>query len=242
MAHLLTLFKLSNRTIFQIFFELNQVNIMRFVFCLLSTLFLSSSLFSAPPFKTLVREYGHNAGVIIRASTTELALKLLYERKGKVMVETGTCRQATLAQCLGDGGSTFIFADFAARNGLTFYSVDIEPLCMEHAEAICTRDLPHTNPRFYCEDSITFLENFDGPIDFLYLDSFDYGWGNPGPCQEHQLREVKAALPHLSEKAVILLDDIDLPHRGKGGLTIPYLQANGWKLLQEHYQAVLVRK
>jgi hypothetical protein len=78
------------------------------------------------------------------------------------------------------------------------------------------------------------------PIDFLYLDSYDYEWNNPSPSQEHHLREIQAAFPRLHENSVVMIDDCALPQGGKGKLAIEYLKERGWKILLEQYQTILI--
>ena len=50
-----------------------------------------------------------------------------------------------------------------------------------------------------------------------------------------------AALPRFSHRTVLLVDDTDLPQRGKGEFVIPLAESAGFKLLREGRQALLVR-
>ncbi len=47
-------------------------------------------------------------------------------------------------------------------------------------------------------------------------------------------------LRHLHEQSVILIDDCGLPHGGKGKLAIEFLKDQGWILLKEGYQTLLI--
>ncbi len=90
-------------------------------------------------------------------------------------------------------------------------------------------------------DSVSYLSSFGPQIEFLYLDSYDFDPSNPAPSQTHALNEAKAALPRLSDNAVIMIDDVGLEHGGKGGLVIPYLLERGWRVYHEEDQVILVR-
>ncbi len=105
-----------------------------------------------------------------RYRTFAIALDLLSDRKAAIIVETGTSRYG-LSNCLGDGCSTIIFAEWARNNGGKLYSVDINAINLQNAaEALGDlRPIVH----LVHSDSIEFLKNFNQPIDFLYLDSYD---------------------------------------------------------------------
>lgn len=176
-----------------------------------------------------------------RYSTFLLALQLLDQRKAKVIVETGTARQGDTANSfMWDGGATIIFSEWAENHHSMFYSVDIDPQAILISKrALNPRNL---NVQLVCHDSIAFLKNFNHPIDFLYLDSYDFDHFDPKPSQEHHLKEIIAAYPHLTAKSIVMFDDCDLPHGGKGALAIPYLVNKGWKILANGYQVILARE
>ena len=77
-------------------------------------------------------------------------------------------------------------------------------------------------------------------IDLLYMDSFDYNRADPGPAQRHALAEVKAAAPHLSPNACVLIDDNDQVGGGKGELAKKFLAKNGFVCLMDHFQSCWV--
>lgn len=98
-------------------------------------------------------------------------LRLLEQRRATVLVETGTARNGT-AHFDWDGNSTVIFADWAKQNNAKLYTVDISPSAIESAK---NATKPYKDCIiFSCQDSIQFLADFEAPIDFLYLDSFDF--------------------------------------------------------------------
>src|SRR5579872_2715035 len=113
-----------------------------------------------------------------RYSTFEMALNLIKERQLKTMVETGTARCGK-TNCLGDGCSTLIFSHCASKIGAMLYSVDIDPHAVDLARTATAPYADHLV--FVCGDSCSFLAEFNQPIDFLYLDSYDYELDNPKP-------------------------------------------------------------
>jgi hypothetical protein len=88
-----------------------------------------------------------------------------------------------------------------------------------------------------CE-GLWFLETFPHAIDLLYLDG-------PHPDRENgrqwAANAFVAALPKFSPQAVLLIDDTDLPRRGKGELVIPLAESAGFTLIQFGRQALLAR-
>lgn len=174
-----------------------------------------------------------------RYRTFNYALELMEERRAKTLVETGTSRHGS-SNCSGDGCSTLIFAQYVKQNGGSFYSVDIDPKAIQNAKNGLGAD--HQYVHLITSDSISFLENFGQPIDFLYLDSLDYDSQNPLPAQEHHLKEIQAAYPFLSRNAIIMIDDHSLPNGGKGKLVIEYLAKRGWKIVAIGYQVVLIQE
>lgn len=173
-----------------------------------------------------------------RYRTFRRALELMIERESKVILETGTSRKGR-AECAGDGCSTVVFSDFAKRMGLKVYSVDIDPKAVEEAKG-CLKDSLDI-VEITAMDSVEYIENFEYPIDLLYLDSYDYDPKDPSPSQIHHLKEIIAAYPKLHEKSIVLIDDCDLPNGGKGKWVIEFLSKKGWKKDTKGYQIIMTR-
>lgn len=173
-----------------------------------------------------------------RYKTFTIAFQLMQQRNARVLVETGTARNGC-ANCEGDGCSTIIFAEWSRDNNGFLYSVDIDRNALGRAKS-ALKD----NNRFVKlvhSDSIEFLKNFNKPIDFLYLDSYDFDARNPAPSQNHHLREIIAAYPWLKDDSIVMIDDCALPHGGKGKLVIEFLLSKGWHIVAEGYQVILVK-
>ncbi len=177
----------------------------------------------------------------LRYQTFKKALKLMNQRGAKIIVETGTTRGINLKDIFaGDGGSTLIFARWAATQQANLYSVDICPTAFTNAAEFLAPYRKHTT--CICMDSVAFLENFDQPIDLLYLDSYDFDSHNPIPSQEHHLKEIQAAYPKLTDQTIIMIDDCGLAHGGKGKLVIEFLLNLNWKIVANDYQVILIRE
>jgi len=176
-----------------------------------------------------------------RFETMKKALELLHEREGKVIIETGTTR---MKDDWGAGMSTFVFGSYCKEFGGHITTVDISFQNMSVCREV-TKDF--TNEITYIiSDSLLFLTLFQETIDLLYLDSVD--------CpieiltekdqidlmfaQNHQLNEAKIALPKVSEKGLILLDDNQFSFGGKTALTKVYLKEQGWKELLGSQQSL----
>ena len=178
----------------------------------------------------------------LRTPTMKMAVQLMLNRKPKTLIETGTMRPHISGELnwRGDGCSTVLFSVLAEYLDADFWTVDISEESIKFAAA-------NTNKPAYfiVEDSIKFLKEFDKPIDFLYLDSYDFDPKNPRPAQEHNLNEYKAAEDKLHQNSILMIDDshgtLEYPS-GKAGLTTHHLLKNGWVCLMYAHQALFVRK
>jgi predicted O-methyltransferase YrrM len=174
-----------------------------------------------------------------RYETFHELLRLMNERNCKVVVEAGTARCGD-TNFAGDGGSTIIFGHWADDHGVPFYSVDN---CERHIEiARAVVEPYYCTTRFILSDSVVFLASFDSEIDCLYLDSFDYHEDDPLPPQLHCLKEIQAAYDKLTDRAIVAIDDCNVPGGGKGKLAIQWLLDRGWRLQRNRHQVILVRK
>ena len=174
-----------------------------------------------------------------RYDSFKICLELMAQRNAKNLVETGTARNG-LSNCRGDGCSTVIFADWAKDHHAALTSIDINPDAIKTSMQAVAPINP--NVQYVTQDSVSFLSHYNQKIDFLYLDSYDFDANNPLPSQMHHLNEIIAALPFLTKDSVVMIDDCDLPHGGKGRLVIDFLTHNGWKIYHSGYQTILIHK
>ena len=170
----------------------------------------------------------------------KIAFNLLLQNGGKNIVETGTVNEGDF----GAGASTIFFGKFLQKYGGRLWTVDISPEAIEECKK---KTLDYAENIFYvCEDSLTFLDNFLGSIDLLYLDSMDYPLtadeGTIEECQKHQFREIEIAYPKVAVGGIILLDDNTLPGGGKTKMTKEFLEKMGAICVMDFQQSLWIKK
>lgn len=178
-----------------------------------------------------------------RRNTFRMTLQLLARIDAKIMVETGTSRQG-LRAAKGDGAATIVFGKWAKEHGAMLHSVDINEQSVQESQRAVEIQGLNKHVTVYLSDSLAFLKEFKDPVDFLYLDSYDYS-KDPEvqiKSQIHHLEEFKAIEHRLHQKSVVLIDDCRLPNGGKGKLAVSYMTQSNWKILMNAYQILLVRK
>lgn len=173
----------------------------------------------------------------LRSKTFLAAAEFILRTKPNLIVETGCYRGGD-----SDGHSTLVFAALAKEVGGYATSFDNDPKHVQMAVELLGMNDLHQHMLVIESDSVTGLSLCKDKIGFLYLDSYDFGPDDAGPCQRHQLAEVGAAYGKLTPTCGILLDDYDLPHNGKTGLSIPFLTARGWRKAAYGYQMFLTRE
>lgn len=114
------------------------------------------------------------------------------------IVETGTAR---------DNGSTWLLHRLLRETGGVLHSVDINPVTCGFAWEVIARVDAAEEVKVHCADAVSFLEQFPGTIDVLYLDSLDIDWSLPFPSMQQHLREMRAAFPKLAETSLVAFDD-----------------------------------
>jgi predicted O-methyltransferase YrrM len=185
--------------------------------------------------------FKHNFGK--RRITFAKTLKLLDENKAKIMVETGTSRKV-IRGSKKDGAATIVFGKWAKENEAVLHSVDIsEDSVTGSQQEVNKQDLADV-VTVHLNDSLKFLKEFDQPVDFLYLDSYDYSKKDKEiqiKSQEHHLKEFQIIENQLHDKSIVLIDDCKLPGGGKGKMVVDYMLDKGWKILINRYQILLVK-
>lgn len=204
-----------------------------------------------------------------RHATMKSALNLFVQNNGSIIVETGCCR---LPDDWGAGLSTVMFGEFCKTYSKKLYTVDLSSenmaicknLTKEYADVIS----------YHVSDSVEFLNNFDNKIDLLYLDSYDYPYGELleiyggkvdidraikildsmsdeeivekhgtviAASQDHCLKELLAALPHMHDKTPILIDDCLWPGGGKGRTAKDWLLDNSYTCILDGWQSLWIK-
>jgi predicted O-methyltransferase YrrM len=172
-----------------------------------------------------------------RDKSFRMAAEYAIAHNFRTFIETGCYRGID-----ADGQSTVILALLAASSveaGM-FLSHDIDPEHIKMARLKCAQK--GLDPAFACGDSVAMLSKLVFTVDFAYLDSYDFDANNHLPSQRHQLAEVGAILGKMAKPGLILLDDCDLPHGGKAGMSGPFLEERGWKCVYSAYQKVFIQE
>lgn len=173
-----------------------------------------------------------------RFFTFKAAISLFLQRDVRNIVETG-CQRNLIDW--GAGNSSLIFAETLASfpyKGV-LHSVDIN----EKNLSVCAEVVKSYNrANLYLGDSVAFLSDFREEVGLLYLDSMDYEVYQQKESQEHQLKEIIAIYPKLSDKSIILLDDNNFENGGKTLLTKNFLQKSGWICVLDHQQTLWIKE
>ena len=171
-------------------------------------------------------------------------------------VEIGTSRN-------GDDGSTKTLADWATRLGTTLTTVDMDPV---NCDLVRSWALPNTTVlnakgEDYLRERIYGMR----PINFLYLDNFDWDWHpekTEGFILEQQVRyrqlglemhnvnsqrahlaQMISALHHMAERCLVVCDDTWYNkwwghYSGKSGSVVPLLLNHGFEVLYTEEEPV----
>lgn len=188
-----------------------------------------------------------------------LLIRLLPELAGRLkhgyLVEVGTTREKVPGQ-----GSTVILAALAARLGLPFVTVDIDPANTEQA-IIDLDGVP--NARAVTAKGEDFLAQFDQPVVAAYLDAFDIQHGmhskdrieryrrllnteitNDGAAAMH-LACAYALIPRVVPGGLVVIDDTWSEgdgYGGKGRDAVPALLAADFHIADATDTAIALEK
>ena len=183
-------------------------------------------------------------------------LKLI---EGKTVVEIGSTRMELTQRCIDyhdssynllskdappccqDGHSTH----FWVREGFEVHTVDIDPRCKEillsQYEYHIKQPVPSNLHIHIPQDGISFLQNFPGKIDLLYLDGWDKG---AHEYAENHLKAYMAAKDKLAPRHLVSIDDTDFNTESadKDKLLTPYLINEGYTRLLCGRQSVFYKE
>ena len=181
-----------------------------------------------------LEKYNHPQN--IRFESFKFALNEANKRGLKNLVETGCARGKTKFIFFSkinwkDGMSTMIFSDYIKDVGGQMYSCDINQKNIINAKKFIKNNIDFVT--FVNDDSLNFLNSFNKEIDFLYLDSLD---AQIEGANQHQLNEIKIALPKLKKNSLILLDD----KGSKTELSAEYLIQKDYKIINETNEQILL--
>ena len=137
---------------------------------------------------------------------------------------------------------------FDSKDDFQLYTVD---LVSDHIQRCNIMNLNSNKIQYFVKSSEQFLQSFDKKIDMLYLDT-----GDMTPIEytaQLHLREAKIIVERdlMASNGIILIDDIRsvVPYEqgqgidmGKGYLSIPYFLNNGFKIIMDEYQTILLKE
>lgn len=201
-----------------------------------------------------------------RYDTFEYCLNHLMDNDLKSIVELGTTRSFVDGKFEGVNDSnpkywdpndpskwdwsagcfTKVFGEIIQGTDITIESVD---LASEHIKRckVITEGLD--NITHYVNDSRKFLSEYNGKIGFIYMDT-----GNVTPIERTailHLEECKILIERdlMESNGIILIDDVrniqskkQTPSEyGKALYSIPYLLENGYKIVMDEYQVILIK-
>lgn len=200
-------------------------------------------------------EHGHQLLITHLGHHFNEYIAALSDRKA-VLIEIGSTREDVQGQ-----GSTRKLADFCSEHDIHFTTVDMDPHNTRQAEMLF-EDMD-ANCRAVNAKGEDFLRDYDGPIDFLFLDAYDFDHGkhsalrqeryekflegriSDGECHRMHLECARHAAEKVPADGLVCVDDAWLESgswMGKGTLAVPYLLENGFDLTAIGPKAVLLRK
>ncbi len=209
---------------------------------------LDTTLVALAP--TQVAEHGHSL-LVDRLETvppTPLARR-------RVLIEIGTTRERVPGQ-----GSTEKLAQLCATLGLDFITVDMDSRNTAMARRMFRRlGLPFRAVTAKGED---FLAEWQGPIDYCFLDAYDFDHGNhselrqsryesflgsrisDAQCHKMHLDCALSLVERLAPDGMICFDDTWTDAQGawtaKGTTAMPYLLAHGFQVITARNRAALL--
>ena len=169
--------------------------------------------------------------------TVKIALNLLLQSEGKLIVETGSIRMKD-----DPGGAyTLIWGAFCEFYEKRLITVDILPEVTKICKELTVEYADHIT--YVTQDSVKFLESFNDPIDLLFLDSMDCSVESDSEeSQQHNFREFSAAKKNLRKGSLLLLDNNDHPSGGKTAITKNFLlKLPDWLCILDSAQSLWVK-
>ena len=117
------------------------------------------------------------------------------------IIETGSSAHGT--------NSSRLFFEIINVLGGNFDTVDLNPEATQRVQNMLKQGFPHLTENIHCHtgDSVDFINSIQGPLDVVYLDSYDLYPGIFLESEQHGLSEFKGVMNKLADTAYILIDD-----------------------------------
>lgn len=134
-------------------------------------------------------------------SFESLVMELATLNKPLKILETGSSAHGT--------NSSRLFFEIINVLGGNFDTVDLNPEATQRVQTLLEQGFPHLAEKIRCHngDSVEFINNAQGPLDVVYLDSYDLYPGIFQESEQHGLSEFKGVMNKLADVAYILIDD-----------------------------------
>lgn len=170
---------------------------------------------------------------LFRREDTYRKIIALLPNRELLIVETGTTRQP--GNFRHDGNSTVIWDAITGVVGGRVYSVDTDPEAVSAAQKLVSKRTTVVN-----ENSLSFLASFPEKekIDLLYLDSLD---AHLPEAPAHHLFELMQVWSSLRSGAIVAIDDVLEPHRGKHAAVAHFMHSVGIEPKVWGYQVAWVK-
>jgi hypothetical protein len=200
-------------------------------------------------------EHGHDL-LLKKLADIIASYKLNILPRIPTLIEIGSTREDIPGQ-----GSTKKIAEFCKKNNVHFITVDMDPhntqMAREAFEDMGAASFLAVNAKG--ED---YLKKFDGLIDFIFLDAYDFDHGQHSQIRQkryklflgsriseykcHQMHYdcAKSINAKLARDGLVCIDDTWLDNdqnwTAKGTLAMPYLLSNGFQLIEARNRAALL--
>ncbi|SLN72214.1 hypothetical protein LOS8367_03683 [Limimaricola soesokkakensis] len=196
-------------------------------------------------------EHGHALLLKALESTPPATLR------HRILLEVGTTRERTPGQ-----GSTMKLAKFCQAHNMHFVTVDMDP--DNSLEARKSFDAEAMSFEAVTDRGESYLSNWNGRLDYVFLDAYDFDHGkhselrqgryekflgsriDESECHEMHLKCAIALVDCLSPDGLICIDDTWRDAAGnwtaKGTLAVPYLLDNGFQIIREAQNAILLSR
>lgn len=200
------------------------------------------------------QQHGHD---LLIDHLTDRSSQLCNSERAYTLVEVGTTREDIPGQ-----GSTLLLAELCQKIGVEFITVDMDPNNSLLAKSLfASRGI---NAQAVNQKGEDFLRDFQGNLDFAFLDAYDFDHGmhsdlrqarykkylgaaiDEQECHKMHLDCAKSIVEKLSKDGVICIDDTWTDEKGnwaaKGTTAVPFLLNNGFEILDARNRAVLMKR
>jgi hypothetical protein len=201
------------------------------------------------------REHGHDL-LLSHLRAHWSTLKAAFGSRRPLLVEIGSTRENVPGQ-----GSTGKLAECCRAYGIDMVTVDMDPHNTANAAALFrSKGLPFLAITCKGED---YLREAAGPIDFVFLDAYDFDHGQHSELRQSRYRKflgspiddaachamhldcARSLADKLAPGGLICFDDtwiVDDRWTAKGTTAMPFLLANGFEVIEARNRAALLRR